>query len=248
MENSNKSNNSKLSKEIKVAIIAGVFSVIVVLVPIIIEIIREREIEPIVDADVESAEFFCKTDTIEKWNLEHELENNKLLDPQDGYERVDSNDGILPNGQVVKVLRLETRKYNPNYEEDGSAWSWVKNSTEIEVPENGKFILSGWIKTDNAVKSHVSIIGLDENGNEVKNENSNQISRIPTGNQEGTYNWKFFQSKSFSPKEWSEKAGIRVDVLQLGLNAGWSQTNGELAVTQFANVTLKYCPDQEIDS
>lgn len=130
-------------------------------------------------------------------------------------------------------LRIETTKVSSI--NDPGAWSWMENLAFIEA-QDSRYRIVAWIKTQNSVQSHISIVGRDALGNDVYKNGMDQVSSVPSISLDGTKDGVIYFSREFNPVQWDS----RIQSLAVGVNAGWSP-DGQPSITWFDAIELQIC-------
>ena len=169
------------------------------------------------------------------WSYNPSVENpihEYLIDESPGFTAViDPDESVDGDGS----LRIETTKMTNV--DDPNAFSWMENR-ELIYPVPGSYRVSAWIKTENVVESHISIIGRTSQSEDIHNNGTNQIASVPPIAINNTREGQISVSRYFNPLEWDP--GIKI--LIVGINAGWSP-DGEPSITWFDNIVLEHCPE-----
>lgn len=119
-------------------------------------------------------------------------------------------------------------------------WSFISSSDVIPV-EKGNYQFSVWVKMKNVKQSHVKIIGYDEDGEAILQNNSDIMVVCPSGT-DGTWDWEKYEVK-FNP----HMINPLCTQVKVFLMAGWSP-NGEEAITWFDDVSLVKLKIEEVIS
>lgn len=162
-----------------------------------------------------------------------------LTDPRSKYYQLSFDSTESPPGNYSGSLKLTTAKQVADLLGDSNSWSWINNFDPIYV-KDVKYRIRGWIKTQNSVESHISVVAQNSFLQDIVIYGTNQLAKMPIFPKNGSYDWKEFMSNEFNPMEWSNDS----EILVLGINAGPSYEGGE-ATTWFTNIEVQICESEE---
>ncbi|MAT45169.1 MAG: hypothetical protein CL609_22810 [Anaerolineaceae bacterium] len=154
--------------------------------------------------------------------------NNSLLNPLSSYYKTSFD-------STQESLKILTNHQVSNFLADPNSFSWIRNSQVIPV-EDATYRVIAWMKTENTMESHISVVAQNTFMQDIYINNTNQMAKAPPFPGNGSYEWIELRSLEFNPKDWNKDSSIMI----IGINAGPSFNGGE-AITWVGNIKLQKC-------